>query len=254
MDARHCSKRWRPFKADHAVSAPGEGLQITSGAAAKVEDRERCRNPNVPQQRLNVLFDIVIACALPEGLGTGLVVAQRALNKLPQGFRVECHEQNASRNRHSLPVRRVAGTDYRCGKRRSPLRLVIPATLKGMSPIYLCDVFARQEFRQSATPKTTNCNERPVDSANSGRTLPNPCIRLHEIKKIGKDALAAKREALKTMAASARAPENGFSKILAALEVEATPQSCFHRMEAGGKILSGRLSQSRLGVRDGCLV
>jgi hypothetical protein len=65
-------------EADGHVTARREGREIAPGPATEVEDREGRLARDVPQQRLDVLGDVVVARAFPEALGPAFVVLQRA--------------------------------------------------------------------------------------------------------------------------------------------------------------------------------
>jgi hypothetical protein len=60
------------------VAELGERLEVAPGTAAQIEDRERWRAANRPQERRDILRDVVVARALPEILGALVVVLQRA--------------------------------------------------------------------------------------------------------------------------------------------------------------------------------
>src|SRR5215210_688457 len=58
------------------MTAIDKGFQIAPRAAAEVENRKWEIALDMPQQRLEVLADVVIARALPEALGGPVVMAQ----------------------------------------------------------------------------------------------------------------------------------------------------------------------------------
>lgn len=89
--ACHLRQRRRPFKTDGVVSALHESLQVATGTAAEIQNRAGWRTLDMAQQRVDVLLDVMVAGALPEGFGARMVVPERALDELPQGFRFEFH-------------------------------------------------------------------------------------------------------------------------------------------------------------------
>jgi len=66
----------------------------------------------MPQQGLDVLLYVVVARAFPEGLGTRMVVPERAIDELPQGFRIKFHVQQGSGLDPGLSRRRIARADF----------------------------------------------------------------------------------------------------------------------------------------------
>src|ERR1700733_109454 len=60
----------------HMPQSP-EGRQVAPRAATEIQYAQRRRSRNVPQQRLDVLLDIVIARAGPEFGGAFVVVLER---------------------------------------------------------------------------------------------------------------------------------------------------------------------------------
>jgi len=65
------------------VAERAQRLQVASRPAAQVQNRERRRAFQVPQQLADVLADVVIARAAPELLRPLLVVLERALTAQP---------------------------------------------------------------------------------------------------------------------------------------------------------------------------
>jgi len=65
------------------VAERAQRLQVASRPAAQVQDGERRRAFQVPQQLADVLADVVIARAAPELLRPLLVVLERALTAQP---------------------------------------------------------------------------------------------------------------------------------------------------------------------------
>jgi hypothetical protein len=80
MGTGHFGQCRRPFKTDNPMPALRECLQVAPRATSDVEDREGCRGPDVPQQRIDVLSHIVIARAFPESLGATLVMVEGSGN------------------------------------------------------------------------------------------------------------------------------------------------------------------------------
>jgi hypothetical protein len=77
VGARHCRQASGAFQAYGDVTQLGKRLEVASRPAAEIEDRERRVALDRSQQRFDVLPDVVIARALPELLGTPVVVLQR---------------------------------------------------------------------------------------------------------------------------------------------------------------------------------
>jgi hypothetical protein len=89
------------------VAHRGEGLEIAPGTAPQVEDREGRRRSDVPQQRRDVLRDVVAARAFPELIRAPVVVIERAGGDLLQvlGFELHVIRIMAGRLRHAyIPV------------------------------------------------------------------------------------------------------------------------------------------------------
>src|SRR6266568_850419 len=76
--ARHRGEALRSLQADRGMAEIGKRLQVPPGPAAQVENRERRFALDIPQQRRDVLADVVIARALPEIVGAAVVVIQGA--------------------------------------------------------------------------------------------------------------------------------------------------------------------------------
>src|ERR1700737_1012699 len=79
------------FQTDCDVTLFGKHLEVASWSAAKIEYRERRLTLDMPQQRLNVLADVVIARAFPEFFGTLIVVLQREAGDFLQVLRMQLH-------------------------------------------------------------------------------------------------------------------------------------------------------------------
>ena len=77
VGARHYGQARGAFQTYGDVTEFGERLEVASRPAAKIEDRERRVTLNGSQQRFDVLTDVVSARALPEIIGTPVVVFQR---------------------------------------------------------------------------------------------------------------------------------------------------------------------------------
>src|SRR4051794_7338816 len=75
--ARNRGQRRGTFKANNMVTELAEALEIAARAAAQVEQFERRGRLDMPQQGIDVLADVVVARAFPEGLCALLVVGQR---------------------------------------------------------------------------------------------------------------------------------------------------------------------------------
>ena len=74
--ARHLRELLRAIKPDSGVAHAREGLQITPRPTAKVENVERRLALNMPQQRINVLADIMIASPFAKTFRHRVVMAQ----------------------------------------------------------------------------------------------------------------------------------------------------------------------------------
>ena len=74
---RHLHEPRRAVQADRDMTALREGLQVAPRSAAQVEQRERRGAMQMAQQRVDVLADVVVAGAVAERLGAGVVVRQR---------------------------------------------------------------------------------------------------------------------------------------------------------------------------------
>ena len=85
VGTRHFGQCRRPFQTYYTMPALGECAQVAPGAATEVEYRERHGRPDVPQQRLYILGNVMIARAFPEGLGAAVVVLERPGDDLLQG-------------------------------------------------------------------------------------------------------------------------------------------------------------------------
>src|SRR6266540_1783026 len=97
--ARHRGEALRSLQADRGVTEIGKRLQVPPGPAAQVENRERRLALDIPQQRRDILADVVIARALPEILGAAVVVIQRAGGDVFQILPPEGHRQMNGRVR-----------------------------------------------------------------------------------------------------------------------------------------------------------
>src|SRR5918999_3186003 len=77
VGARHYGQARGAFQTYGDVTEFGERLEVASGPAAEIEDRERRVTLHGLQQRFDFLTDVVSARALPEIIGTPVVVVQR---------------------------------------------------------------------------------------------------------------------------------------------------------------------------------
>src|ERR1700720_2083756 len=91
MGARHCRKMRGAFQTDCDVTLFGKYLEVAPWSAAKIEYRERRLTHDMPQQRLNVLADVVIARAFPELFGMLIIVLQREVGDFLQVLRIQFH-------------------------------------------------------------------------------------------------------------------------------------------------------------------
>jgi len=66
------------------VAQSGEGLEIAPRPAAEIEDRERRRALEVPQQLGDVLADVVVAGSAPELVRALVVVLERGARDVRQ--------------------------------------------------------------------------------------------------------------------------------------------------------------------------
>ena len=127
VGARHYGEARGAFQTYRDVTELGERLEVASGPAAKIEDRERRVTLDGSQQRCDVLADVVIARAFPEILGMPVVVVQREAGDLFQVLRIDgLWRVTAARRR----ARRVAGYSGRISKfsRRWATRSAISAS------------------------------------------------------------------------------------------------------------------------------
>ena len=81
------------------MAAIGKSLEVAPGPAAEIQDRERPLALDGLQQRRNILADIMVAGALPEILGTPVVMVQRVARYLLQLLRIECHGRQVTPKR-----------------------------------------------------------------------------------------------------------------------------------------------------------
>src|SRR3954467_2174545 len=77
LGARHCRQPRGAFQAYRDVAERRQRLEIASRPAAEIQDRERRFTLDRPQQRFDVLADVVIARAFAEILGMPVVMLQR---------------------------------------------------------------------------------------------------------------------------------------------------------------------------------
>lgn len=89
VGARHVGQGWSPLEADGAVPPLRECPQVAPGTAAQVQYRAWRACPNVAEQSLDVLLDVVVASALPESRSAAVVVLECAADDLPQGVCIE---------------------------------------------------------------------------------------------------------------------------------------------------------------------
>lgn len=87
--ARHGGEARGAVKPDHAVPERLEGLQVAPRSAAEIKDREGRSCRDVPQQRIDVLADIVIGGARAKILGALLVMRKGALAQPAKVTRIE---------------------------------------------------------------------------------------------------------------------------------------------------------------------
>ena len=80
--ACHFNKRHRPIQANGFVSHGGKLNQVAAGATTKIEDLIRWLRPNVSQESLDVLRNIVVACAKFKGLGIDSVMADGSIRNI----------------------------------------------------------------------------------------------------------------------------------------------------------------------------
>ncbi len=76
--ARHRGERGGALQADRGMAHAREGGEVPARPAAEIQNRERRCAFDMPQQRRNILADVVIACAGRKLFGTPLVVRERA--------------------------------------------------------------------------------------------------------------------------------------------------------------------------------
>ena len=73
-----------------------EGLEVPAGPAAEIQDRERRLALDGCEQCLDVLADIVIACALPERFRVLVIMFEGGARDVLEIERVQCHVRGAS--------------------------------------------------------------------------------------------------------------------------------------------------------------
>jgi hypothetical protein len=76
MGFGHGDKLGTAFQTDGLMPHIGEGLQIPPWTATEIQDIERGRSGDVPQQGLDVLADIMILGSVPEIFGIPVIVTQ----------------------------------------------------------------------------------------------------------------------------------------------------------------------------------
>ena len=74
---RHVYEAFGAVESDRLMPASNERPEIAPGTAAEIEDGERRFSGNVPQQRVDVLADVVVARAVPIRFGALVVVTER---------------------------------------------------------------------------------------------------------------------------------------------------------------------------------
>jgi hypothetical protein len=106
VGARHRGEVRGAFQANRDVTAFGKRLEVAPRSAAEIEYREGRFVLNEPQQRCDVLADVVIARAFPEILRTLVVVSQREVGDFFQILLIQLHGLHARseiRRRVQLP-------------------------------------------------------------------------------------------------------------------------------------------------------
>ena len=101
MRARHFCEPRSPFQADGVVPQRLERGEVAAWATPEVEDRPWWRRLDVTEQRLDVLADVVVARAEPEGFGAVGVVRKRAGGAGFQVGRGQCHRTPTLRHETS---------------------------------------------------------------------------------------------------------------------------------------------------------
>jgi hypothetical protein len=81
------------------MTESGKRLQVSSRPASQVEDRERRGALDVPQQRVDVLADVVVARAFPEILRALVVVLQPQVGDLLQLLRIQLRHRRSVTSR-----------------------------------------------------------------------------------------------------------------------------------------------------------
>ncbi len=102
VDARHFDEARRAVESDRDMPKLGERLQIASGPATEIEQREGRLAANVTEHRRDILCDVVAARPLPESLGALIVMSQRDARDRFQIVRAWSHcdaSEQSSRHR-----------------------------------------------------------------------------------------------------------------------------------------------------------
>src|SRR5208282_6204608 len=89
VNAGHFGELSGALQADRKMAEFGKHLEVAPGPTAKIKYRKRWFTLYRLQQRLDVLADVVIACAFPERFGTLVVMFQRELDEFFQILRMQ---------------------------------------------------------------------------------------------------------------------------------------------------------------------
>src|SRR6266446_9416149 len=106
MGARHRGGVRGALQPNRDMTAFGKRLEVASGPAAEIEYHEGRFTLNEPQQRRDILADVVIARPFPKLLGTPVVVFQREGGDFFQVLLIQfhaLHPRQAAGERKGLP-------------------------------------------------------------------------------------------------------------------------------------------------------
>ena len=77
VGAGHCDETAGALEPNCGMAQLAEGREIAPRAAPEIENDEWWHRFHMPQQRRDVLIDVMVAGARPKGLGTSLIVRKR---------------------------------------------------------------------------------------------------------------------------------------------------------------------------------
>ena len=114
MDPCHLGEARSAFQTDRDVALPGKLPEVAPRPTAEIEYRERRLPLDGLQERRDILIDIMITRALPEIIGTLIVIFQRETGDILQFLWIKFHVEYSTLLRIHTAPKRHGGEGLEC--------------------------------------------------------------------------------------------------------------------------------------------